>query len=302
MTNRTKALLALLGNAAIWGLAFPLAKKGFDQTGPMTFLFYRYLFAVLAGLPIIIVFWKKLKFKLKNLPEIFLIGILGNVIGHTLLYLGLDKTSALEASLLTVLVPILISIGGAFFLAETITKKEKIGTFIAFLGSIIIVLEPLWFNSQKLSTVHALGNLLIIGYNFAWAITVLWMKKAANKYHPFALCYGFFVVSLFCFLPLAIVENPLVFSQNYASLKYAFTASLYMGTLGSLAAFYLYQYGQKYIEASEASLFTYLTAIFTAPIAIFWLKEKISLPFITGGVVVVIGIIIAESRKQRVTE
>jgi len=310
MHSRSRAYLALLGNALIWGLAVPLAKRGFEETGPMTFLFYRYLFATLAGLPIIIIFWKRLTHSkdrpcrpartvlAETLPELIGIAVLSNIFAHWFLYTGLSKTSALETSLLTTSIPILISVGGAIFLKETITAKEKLGTLIAFLGSIIIALKPLWFNNQSFTFSHTLGNLMVLGYNLSWTVAVLWMKKIAKKYHPFALTYSFFVISLLGFLPLAYLENPQFLTQNYLQFPKAFLASFYMGTLGSLGAFSLYQYGQSIIEASEASLFTYLTTIFSALLAIFWLGEKLTLPFLIGGIIVVAGVILAESRKK----
>jgi len=303
MNSRSRAYLALLGNALIWGLAVPLAKRGFEEVGPMTFLFYRYLFATLAGLPIIIIFRKKLRHIKDNplshiLPELIGIAILSNILAHWFLYTGLSKTSALETSLLTTSIPILISVGGAVFLKETITGKEKLGTSIAFLGSIIIALEPLWFKNYGFTFPHTLGNLMVLGYNLSWTAAVLWMKKVAKKYHPFILTYAFFVISLVGFLPLAYLENPQFLTQSYLQFPKAFLASFYMGTLGSLGAFSLYQYGQSIIEASEASLFTYLTTIFSALLAIFWLNEKLTLPFVIGGVIVVIGVALAESRRR----
>jgi len=298
MVPRKKAYLALLVNAVIWGLALPLAKRGFAETGPMTFLFYRYVFAVIASLPFMFVFWRKIKCRLAGILEMAAIAIFSTVLGHWLLYQGLERSSSLEASLLTILIPIFITLGGVFFLKETITKREKVGTIIAFLGSLLIVVEPLFLNHQKLSSAHSLGNLMILAYNFSWVLAVLWMKRVVNKYHPFTLVFISFVVGLLGFLPLALIENPLLFSQNYFTLPNAFFASLYMGTLGSVGAFFLYQYGQKFIEASEASLFTYLTVLFAAPLAIFWLGEKITLPFIIGGIIVALGVILAESRRQ----
>lgn len=294
----TKAYLALLVNAAIWGWALPLAKRGFAETGPMTFLFYRYVFAVVFTSPIIILFWKKLKFKFKDLPEMILIAIFSTLLGHWLLYEGLERTSALESSLLSILIPIFITLGGAIFLKETITKREKIGTSIAFLGSLLIVVEPLFLNHQRLSLTHSLGNLMVLGYNLSWVFACLWMKKVAQKYHPFSLVFVSFLVGLIGFFPLALVENSRLLVQSYWSLPNAFLASFYMGTLGSAIAFFLYQYGQKYIEASEASLFTYLTVLFAAPLAIFWLGEKITLPFIIGGAIVIAGVILAELKNR----
>lgn len=298
MSNRAKAYLALMINAAIWGWALPLAKKGFAETGPMTFLFYRYAFAVPVCIPIMIIFWKKLKFKLSQVPEMALIAIFSTVLAHWLLYLGLAKTSALETSLLGLLIPILITLGGTIFLKETITKREKLGTIIALLGSLVIVLEPLFFSSQKVSLNHTLGNALVMAYNFSWVLAVLWMKKVADKYHPFTLVFVSFVVALIGFFFLALAENPNLLQENYFRLPNALFASVYMGTLGSAVAFFLYQYGQKYIEASEASLFTYLTILFATPLAVFWLGEKITLPFVIGGAIVAGGVFLAESRSR----
>jgi drug/metabolite transporter (DMT)-like permease len=297
MTNRHKAYLALLGNAAIWGLALPLAKRGFAETGPMTFLFYRYLFATLAGLPIFLMLSRKARFGRQDIPHILGIAVFSNLLAHWLLYTGLAHTSALEASLLTTLSPILVALGGAIFLKEIITNREKIGTGIAFFGSLFVALEPLWFNSRQLNFSHTLGNLMALGYCFSWAVAALWMKKVANRYHPFSLFYLIFVFNTLAFLPLAIGENPRLFQENYFLLPHAFTASLYMGTLGSLAAFFLYQYGQKFIEASEATVFAYLTNLFSAPIAILWLKEIPSGIFLAGSAAVVLGVVLAESHR-----
>ena len=302
MTNRQKAYAALLTNAAIWGLALPLAKKGFEQTTPMAFLFYRYLFAVIVSLPIVYIYRKKLTFKLKNVLELSLIAVFSTVLGHWLLYTGVDKSTSLEGSLITALIPIIIVIGGAVFLKETVTGIERWGIALALIGTIIIIFEPLMFNHQKLSLSHTLGNMMILGYNFSWAIAVLWMKKVAKKYHPFTLSYTSFIVGLLGFFILALVENPQFLQINYINLNYAFLAAVYMGTLGSVVAYFLYQYGQQYIEASEATLFSYLSSIFALPLAIFWLNEKLTLPVIIGSIIVIAGIFIAEKRWAKPTK
>src|SRR4030043_648240 len=187
MNNRQKAYLALVINAAIWGFAFPMAKKAFSETTPMTFLFYRFVFATLAGLPIMIIFWKKLKFKLNELPEMAINGFVSTVLTLWILYLGLERTSALEASVITLPASIFIVVGGAIFLKEKIALREKLGTAVAFIGSLVLVIEPVFFNHQAMSFSHTLGNTLAFGYNILWAISALWMKKIADKYHPFTL-------------------------------------------------------------------------------------------------------------------
>ncbi|MGI5828471.1 MAG: DMT family transporter [Patescibacteria group bacterium] len=299
MNKRHKAYAALIANALIWGAAFPLVKKGFEEIEPMAFLFYRYLIASLISIPILILFWRKLKCKVKDIPELLFIGFLSNCLAHWVLYVGLDKTSSIEASLLTSLVPIFIVIGASIFLKEKVTKTERVGVGVAFTGSMIVVLEPLIFQTQKLELEHFTGNALVFSYNIIWTLSILWMKKVAKKYHPFTVAAASFFASTVGFAILAFFENPSFLAINYLDKPLALSAFIYMGTIGSVAALFLYQYGQKQIEASEATLFTYLTTLFAVPLAILWLKETPTVPFILGALVIVSGIVIAEKRWRR---
>jgi drug/metabolite transporter (DMT)-like permease len=252
----------------------------------------------LAGLPIMIIFWKKIKFSLQDLPEMSLNGLASTVLTLWILYLGVARTTAIEASIITMPAGIFIVFGGALFLREKIRSQEKVGIAIVLLGSTLLVAEPLILNHQRFSFSHTLGNIFCLGYNIFWAFSALWMKKIANKYHPFSLVYISFVVGLIGFFVLSLLENPQFLQINYFSLPYASFASIYMGILGSAVAVFLYQYGQKIIEASEAALFGYLSSIFAAPIAVLWLGEKITLPFTIGSLLVIVGVFLAESRKR----
>jgi drug/metabolite transporter (DMT)-like permease len=72
--------------------------------------------------------------------------------------------------------------------------------------------------------------------------------------------------------------------------------AIFSGTI----AYWLWQIGQKTVEVSEAALFDYLTAIFTVIFAVIFLGEAITLPFIIGAVILVIGIFIAETRHKMI--
>ena len=69
---------------------------------------------------------------------------------------------------------------------------------------------------------------------------------------------------------------------------------------GSLA-YYLFNKAQKTIEISEASVFSYLYPLFSAPLAVLWLGESITPVFIIGGIIIAIGVTIAEVKKKRYT-
>ena len=96
MPRRTKAYLALLTSALIWGAAFPIIKPSFDHISPFQFLYFRYLIAAPLTLPVIIYYYQKLKPSLKTSLKIILLEFFGAPFALSILYLGLSKTSALE--------------------------------------------------------------------------------------------------------------------------------------------------------------------------------------------------------------
>jgi drug/metabolite transporter (DMT)-like permease len=72
----------------------------------------------------------------------------------------------------------------------------------------------------------------------------------------------------------------------------------YMALLSGNLAYFLYVRGQKSIEVSEAVLFNYLQPVFMVPLAIFWLHESLTASFIIGGIIITIGLMVAETKRR----
>jgi drug/metabolite transporter (DMT)-like permease len=109
---------------------------------------------------------------------------------------------------------------------------------------------------------------------------------------------GFVTMLPFVFLSTSPIS--LLASIYQTPLKYhlgVFYMALLSGTLG----YYLWFKAVKSIEASEAGLFAYLYPIFGIPLSILWLKERITVPFIIGSVIIALGVFLAEWKKQRKT-
>ena len=72
-----------------------------------------------------------------------------------------------------------------------------------------------------------------------------------------------------------------------------------MALLSGSLAYTLSHAGQKTIEIGEAAVFSYLYPLFAAPLAVLWLGEKITPSFIFGGLVITVGVVIAEYKKRK---
>ena len=72
-----------------------------------------------------------------------------------------------------------------------------------------------------------------------------------------------------------------------------------MAFLSGSLAYYLGNKAQKTIEIGDAAVFSYLYPIFSTPLAVLWLGEKITPMFIIGGIIITIGVVMAEIKKPR---
>jgi len=295
--SRLLAYLALLGNTVIWGLALPIVKKGFQEgLTPSTFLVGRFFLAIIFSLPLVIyleVKHKKIRkhFTLKNIIKIIPLEILGTFIALWLLYQGLNKTSAIESSLISITWPVLVILGGILFFREKEEKHELKGLILAVIGTLILVGEPLIRNHGFTGTLT--GNLYVLGQNLAIAAYYLLAKKHYAGINKWLVTHISFWVGLISFTLLSLFTGqPLIWTAGL----WPTTAVVYMGIFGSILGLTLYLSGQDKIEASEASLFTYLQPIFSIPMAIILLSESVHITEVIAIVIIIFGVYLAEKR------
>ena len=298
MPKRTKAYLALLTTTLIWGAAFPIIKPSLSVISPYQFLYFRYLIAAPLTLPILFYFLYKIRPKLKTILKVALLELFGAPIALSILYLGLTKTTAIEASLISATSPILITLGGIIFLKEREEKLEWIGLTISFFGTIILIFEPLLTGKNFSTNFSFSGNLLILTYNLLIAAYYLIAKKFYQnlpKLMVTSISYSISLISFFIFLTLI---NQSI-SPTLLSIPSVAIAAFYMAILGSIVALATRLYGQSLIEASEASLFTYLQGVVAIPFAIWLLNESITWPQIVAMIIISLGVFLGEYRPKR---
>lgn len=291
MPKRKLAILALLLTTAIWGISGPVIKLTLRYTSPFTFLFFRFLIASFVIFPFFAKEQKRRPLSSSDLLRLTVLSLFGQTLTLSFVFLGFARTTALEGTLLSSLSPIFIITGGVIFLGETINKLERLGLVSIIIGSIITVLDPV-LDLKNVETVNLLGNLLIISSGITWAIFSLRSKELFNKYSPFIITAYSFFVGLATFTPVALGEFFLAPTAKFV-LPNALPGILYLAIFSSLSAVYMYEVGLKYIDASEAAVFSYLQPVFALPISVLFLKENITLPFLVGGGIIAFGVIIS---------
>ncbi|NCN87664.1 MAG: EamA family transporter [Candidatus Pacebacteria bacterium] len=307
--SRLQSYFFLLINTIVWGAALIVVKPALEYTTPFRYMLYRYLIATIAAIPIILLILKnisKKQLKKVKLKQIILLEALGSGLALAALYSGLKFTSALEANLLTTTVPIFVTLGGIFLLKEKQERNEWIGLIIAFIGTLILTLAPIFSLNGQFTQFSIWGNLLILLHNI---INLFYFPLAKRVYQgaPKLLISGIsFYIGLVFFIPLVMFElgspNPMTLINTMISELQNFSvlwAAFYMAIFGSIIGLTAYIKGQEGIEASEASLFWYLQPLIYIPLGYIMLNEKINTIQVVSLLVIFIGVFIAEKRNSR---
>ena len=197
--------------------------------------------------------------------------------------------------------PIMVAIAGMVLLKEHITKPERLGIALALIGTLIVIVGPaVGGNGYALISIE--GNLLIIASLVADAIGTVIAKVALRGRVPaMALTNISFMIGFVCFLPFLLTQysvQEIITTITSAPLT-AHLGVLYMAFISGTLAYTLQKLAMKSIEVGEVAVFNYLFPIWAAPLALWWLGEKITLPFVIGAAVIATGVIIAEHKRRQ---
>ena len=297
---RIRAYLMLLVVAIIWGIASPVIKHTLEGFSADVFLTYRFGVSTIVALVLFLITGIHLPKKASSLLLLVLYGFLNSVVSLGLLFFGMENTTVLEAGLITLASPLLVSTAGVYFLHEHITRREKIGMIIAIIGTIFTIVDPLINNGH--SSIRFSGNLLVFGYVISTLITTLIAKKILKDgVNPLTMTSISFIIGFVSFLAFILTKMPITeLILQIRSVKPEYHLGvLYMAIISGNLAFYLSNKAQKTIEIGEQSLFAYLYPIFSLPIAVYWLGEKVTPVIILGGIIVTVGVAIAEIKRTR---
>jgi drug/metabolite transporter (DMT)-like permease len=294
MTNpRFLTLLSLVLTGLFFGLPPILLKLILREFNTFTTVFIRSLFALLFVIPIVIPKKAHLVQK-KDLLKIIFVSLLpaGNVI---LFIIGLQFTTAIISNLMYCLVPINTLLLTKLLLKEKLSLYKILGIFLGFSGALIILLYPLISTNQSLilSIGTSKGNFIIFLAGILWTLYLLLSKKLSQKYSPLTL-------SFFSFLSIPIISSfpTLLEVISHSSLKqtpsslglFSFFILIIFATITPI---FLNQWTVKHASPVTASFATYLSLTTTTALAIVFLAEKITLPFLFGSFLIILGVFLA---------
>ena len=195
MSTKLKAHLCLTVAALIYGANYPLAKSVMPEPfPPVGFIFMRVLGAGL-------LFWIiriRVKEKIASTDwwRLFLCGLTGVACNQLFFFMGLQKTSPLNAAIIMTNTPILVMLLAALILKNRITLRKGIGVALGATGAVGV----LWLSrGDNTGLSNPIGDLFILINAMSYGLYLVLVKPLMAKYNPltvisYVFLFGFVVV------------------------------------------------------------------------------------------------------------
>ena len=135
---------------------------------------------------------------------------------------------------------------------------------------------------------------LLVGVIIAIQGKLILRKQIA----PATLTHLAFIIGFLTITPIALYYHnlPEIITTIVRAPLSSHLGVWFMAFLSGTLAYTLWHRGQKAIEISEVSVFTYLYPIWATPLAVLWLGETITPGFIIGATIIAIGVALAERK------
>jgi drug/metabolite transporter (DMT)-like permease len=299
-------VLLLLCNL-MWASQFVLVKIVQEQMGPVAATSFPMLISTLLLIPI--VRWEGRSRALpaqkrnfgKDAFQFMLIGVLGQVVAQLFITWGLRFSLASNAALLMLALPIATTVMAYFILGEKMSPVRWLSFALAVAG-VVECSGVDWKELNLTSKGYLLGNALIFISVCGSAFYNVYSKKLLERYTPLqVLLYSYYFVIAFL-LPITLYAEPGAFHQ---------IPSYTVKTWAGIALLAVFQYCLSMVifltvltrlDATQASLSNYMIPFFGLVIAAVVLHERLTLPMIFGGVLVLLStllITVYEEHRNR---
>lgn len=274
----------------IWAGNTVVTKMSAGAIFPAEIGFYRWLLAGLLFTPFL------LRPVLRNwaaigphLGKIFILGVLGMAVYQSLAYFAAAITSATNMGIILSLMPLMSLALAIISLGQRLTIGALIGALVSFIGVLVVVSA----GDLAVLVQHGVngGDALMLIATLAYAVYSTLLKKWQLRIPPLQLLYLQVLVAIIVLFPLFL------FSQKTGLGTGNIGLVIYACVLASMIAPLAWMQAVGRLGPSRTTLFFNLLPAVTAVIAAMVLGEQLALYHLVGGVLTLVGVILAERWK-----
>lgn len=285
-SEQSRPYLYLVLCVLFWSGNFILGRFIHDELEPIQLAMYRWAGVLIILMPYLIRNNKVIFSTFKShFWMLLLLSILGVSSFNTILYIGLQDTTATNALLINSATPITIVLLSVVILKSKIRPLQIIGIFLSMLGVIHLALHGEWERFLTLS--FGEGDIWVITASSIWALYSVLVRFRPPNFE------GYFATTV---LLGTIVLYGVFWQMDYKFFDFlgfswpAKLTILYTIVFPSMLSYHFWHYGIAHIGPEKSGQFVHLMPIFGSILAFIFLGERFYMYHLGGALLVGFGI------------
>ena len=298
----------------MWAAQYAAYKTATEGMGPITVSAWTFLFAALVLSPFLayerrhrlgtgdppsetlsaVAPSERSLFNKRNIIGFLVLGILGLIPASAFLAWGIDRSTASNASLIYLTVPIITAVLASIILNEKMTLVRWASLFVALVG-VLILSDVDWRHLQLINGKFLLGNMLVLVACTSSSFYNVFCKELLRRFTVLeVLVYGY-LLGVVVSVPFLVWAEPISWGAVTGYHLKTWLAVLVLSVFSWGLAMVLWAILLKRLDVSQASVSIYLLPFFGVLISALTLKERITPTMIVGGLVTLAGTILITS-------
>ncbi|BCH26453.1 membrane protein [Mesorhizobium sp. L-8-10] len=272
------------------------AKWVSTEMPPWALCFWRVLIACAILLPIVHRHFGAMAALARARPlELLAVGGMGLAICQGMIFIGLEHADATTAGIIIALIPIITMILARLILAEPMGPWQAIGSVLAFLGIVVILVKGSPAALMRLDLNP--GELWIVAGAFFFSLYAVLLRRAKFEVQRLPLLVLLLGAAVLTSLPFYLYE---LASDERATLNASGLIALaYVAIPGGALMYYLFNRSIEALGASRAGVFLYVQTIFIAVLAYLILGEKLQTYHLEGAALIIAGLLLVILLKPK---
>lgn len=295
--NRTLGFASCAIASALWGCGFFFGKIALVEMGVGAMVLYRFLFATIALLPLLLL--HRPRFNRADWGLLLLCAFLGVPLQFLIQFSGLALTTVSHASLMVGTMPVLLAIAATIFAHERMDAPGWLALAASTIGAALIALGARHSTAAHGPTLA--GDMLVVLSLVVALGWVLLNKHLMERNSPIVVtAYGIACGTAMLCLCVPLIYGPPPLAHISMRAWLALAAS---GLLCTAATTLLWNWGMTQVPASQAGVLLNMEPLIGSLLGVLILHESLGpTARLGGGLILAAAVVITTHSRTRVRE
>ena len=287
--DRFSPYLLLVLTILFWAGNFNLARAIHADVPPLGLSFWRWAVAALLLLPFA---WNSMRAALPLAREpwrlVLALAVLGIAGFNSLVYVGLQTTTATNGVLLQSVTPITMILLAGLVLHEKSTLAQWAGIGVSLVGVLVIITKADWQVLQQLAFNR--GDMWIVLATLDWSLYTVLLRKLPQGLRGTPILGFSITLGALAILPLYVYESVTFQTMPVTAISVASIA--YVAVFPSLLSYMFWNHATQKLGVNRTGQFSHLMPVFGILLATLLLGERLQLYHALGMLLVAAGLVL----------